>query len=43
MCMSMRGVQLPGVFTTTNKMSGVFGDHTKTAKAEFWATVGRSK
>lgn len=35
MCMSMRGVQMPGVITTTNRMSGVFGDHKRTAKAEF--------
>jgi GTP cyclohydrolase I len=35
MCMSMRGVQMPGVVTTTSSMRGVFGDHERTAKAEF--------
>lgn len=35
MCMAMRGVQVPGVITTTATMRGVYGDHTKTAKAEF--------
>jgi GTP cyclohydrolase I len=39
MCMSMRGVQMPGVVTTTNRMSGVFGDHTRTAKAEFMEMI----
>lgn len=35
MCMSMRGVQTPGTITTTSSMRGVFGDHDRTAKAEF--------
>jgi GTP cyclohydrolase I len=35
LCMAMRGVEQPGVLTTTAKMTGVFGDHTRTAKAEF--------
>jgi GTP cyclohydrolase I len=35
LCMAMRGVQQPGVITTTSKMTGVFADHTRTAKAEF--------
>lgn len=35
LCMAMRGVQLPGVITTTSSMKGVFGDHSRTAKAEF--------
>lgn len=39
MCMSMRGVQMPGVVTTTSAMRGVFGDHTKTAKAEFLQVI----
>jgi GTP cyclohydrolase I len=41
MCMSMRGVQMPGVITTTSAMRGVFGDHARTAKAEFLETVRR--
>jgi len=39
MCMSMRGVQMPGVVTTTSAMRGVFGDHTRTAKAEFLQVI----
>lgn len=39
LCMSMRGVQMPGVITTTNRMSGVFGDHDRTAKAEFMQMI----
>jgi GTP cyclohydrolase IA len=35
MCMSMRGVEVAGAITTTAKMSGVFADHSRTAKAEF--------
>lgn len=35
MCMAMRGVEQPGVITTTSAMRGVFEDHDKTAKAEF--------
>lgn len=35
MCMAMRGVEQPGVITTTSTMRGVFADHTRTAKAEF--------
>jgi GTP cyclohydrolase I len=42
MCMAMRGVQMPGVITTTNKMSGVFAEHLRTAKAEFLAEIGRA-
>jgi GTP cyclohydrolase I len=40
LCMAMRGVQQPGVLTTTAKMTGVFADHTRTAKVEFlqWLT-----
>jgi GTP cyclohydrolase I len=40
MCMSMRGIQVAGAITTTSKMSGVFGDHSKTAKAEFLNWIG---
>lgn len=43
MCMSMRGVQMPGVITTTNKMSGVFADHARTAKAEFMEGIRNGK
>jgi GTP cyclohydrolase IA len=39
MCMSMRGVQTPGVITRTAAMKGVFADHTRTAKAEFLEAV----
>lgn len=35
MCMAMRGVQTPGVITTTAAMRGVYADHSRTAKAEF--------
>lgn len=35
MCMAMRGVKQRDVITTTSEMSGVFADHTRTAKAEF--------
>ena len=35
MCMAMRGAKVPGVITTTSEMSGVFADHSRTAKAEF--------
>lgn len=39
MCMTLRGVQMPGAYTTTSKMSGVFNDHDRTAKAEFLSYV----
>jgi GTP cyclohydrolase I len=39
LCMSIRGAQSIGTLTTTNTMRGVFGDHTRTAKAEFMAMV----
>jgi GTP cyclohydrolase I len=35
MCMTVRGVQMPGATTVTTKTLGVFADHTKTAKMEF--------
>ncbi len=40
LCMAMRGVQQPGVITTTSAMTGVFGDHNRTAKAEFMNIIG---
>jgi GTP cyclohydrolase I len=39
MCMAMRGVQAAGVITTTSVMQGVFGEHDRTAKAEFMAGI----
>jgi GTP cyclohydrolase I len=39
MCMTIRGVQAPGAYTTTSAMRGVFADHTRTAKAEFLSFV----
>lgn len=39
MCMAMRGVKVPGVMTTTSRMTGVFADHERTAKAEFMEIV----
>jgi GTP cyclohydrolase IA len=39
LCMAMRGVQAPGVLTTTNAMRGVFADHSRTAKAELMAVI----
>ena len=38
-CMTVRGVQTPGVMTTTSAVRGVFADHTKTAKAEFMQLI----
>lgn len=35
MCMAARGIQQPGVITTTSAMRGVFADHSRTAKVEF--------
>jgi len=40
MCMTVRGVQTPGTITTTSDMRGVFGDHARTAKAEFLQIIG---
>lgn len=39
MCMTIRGAQAPGSFTTTSVMRGVFADHSRTAKAEFLQLV----
>lgn len=38
-CMTVRGVQTPGVLTTTSAMRGVFADHERTAKAEFLDSI----
>lgn len=43
LCMTIRGVQAPGTFTTTTAVKGVFSDHTKTAKAEFLSIIGGNK
>jgi GTP cyclohydrolase I len=43
MCMAMRGIAQPGVITTTSSMKGVFGDHSRTAKAEFFAWLQGAK
>jgi GTP cyclohydrolase IA len=43
LCMAMRGVKQPGVFTNTAVMRGVFGDHERTAKAEFLSWVKGTK
>ena len=44
LCMAMRGVEMPGVITTTSAMRGVFADHNRTAKAEFISFVnGQSR
>lgn len=39
MCMAMRGVEVPGVVTTTSAMKGVYADHSRTAKAEFLESI----
>lgn len=41
LCMTMRGVQVPGTTTVTSSMRGVFADHTRTAKAEFMEHLRR--
>jgi GTP cyclohydrolase I len=42
MCMAMRGVATPGVMTTTSRMTGVFANHNRTAKAEFMSIIKES-
>jgi GTP cyclohydrolase I len=39
LCMAMRGVQVAGVKTTTSTMKGVFSEHDRTAKAEFFQII----
>ena len=41
LCMAMRGVQQPGVTTTTSTMKGVYADHTKLARQEFMAIIAK--
>lgn len=38
-CMTIRGVQAQGAYTTTSRMIGCYQDHSKTAKSEFLAIV----
>jgi GTP cyclohydrolase I len=40
-CMTIRGVQTPGAKTTTSEVYGVFADHDRTAKSEFFHIIGR--
>jgi GTP cyclohydrolase IA len=39
LCMAMRGVETPGVVTTTSAMRGVFAQHDRTAKSEFMQLI----
>jgi len=39
LCMTIRGAQAPGVTTVTTKTSGVFADHSRTAKHEFLEAI----
>jgi len=41
LCMTIRGVQTPGAKTTTSEVFGVFADHDRTAKSEFFHIIGR--
>lgn len=43
LCMAMRGVQQPGVVTTTSHMTGYFADQDDTSKAEFLQLVHNAK
>lgn len=40
LCMTIRGVQSPGTKTTTSKMTGVFADHNRLARSEFFQLTG---
>lgn len=42
LCMTMRGVQVPGTVTTTSSMKGCFLDPNKQARAEFLSLVHRN-
>jgi GTP cyclohydrolase I len=39
MCMELRGARVSGALTTTTTVTGVFADHTRTAKAEFLEAI----
>lgn len=43
MCMTLRGVQEHDTVTTTSYMSGVFADHSRTAKAELMSFINGGK
>lgn len=43
LCMAMRGIEQPGVITTTSAMRGVYSEHDRTAKGEFLALVNNSR
>jgi GTP cyclohydrolase IA len=40
LCMTMRGVQTPGTFTTTSAMTGAFRDPSELARTEFLNLIG---
>ncbi len=42
LCMSMRGVQVPGVRTTTSVLRGAFADHKRLARQEFFNHIDRN-
>jgi GTP cyclohydrolase IA len=42
LCMTIRGVQVPGAKTTTAAMRGRFSDHERTAKMEFLSHINGS-
>jgi GTP cyclohydrolase I len=41
LCMTIRGVQTPGTKTVTSSVRGVFAEHNRTAKAEFFEHLRR--
>lgn len=41
LCMTIRGVQMPGTKTITSKMTGVFADHDRLARTEFLRLIGK--
>jgi GTP cyclohydrolase IA len=41
LCMTMRGVQVPGTKTITSCMLGVFADHSRQARSEFLSLIGK--
>lgn len=40
LCMTMRGVQVPGTLTLTHALKGCFRDPLEQARAEFFAAIG---